>query len=145
MSFVSTLADVVETLQDDPDLQGFAMTKWGKDVTVKRAFKRRIEIKLSELPIILVTRPRRVATEGLNRRKDYTHTVRLYAGFHQTDRVKANDDLIEFEELIDAALIADPSRGGTAIDTELTASENDEGENHPGYFTVLDFEIRKRN
>ena len=145
MSFVPTLADVVETLQDDTDLQAFAVTKWGKEITVKRAYKRRIEIKLSELPIILVTRPRRTAREGLARRKDYQHTVRLYAGFHQVDRDKANDELIEFEELIDAALVKDRTRSNTASDTELNAAENDEGENHPSYFSVLDYEILKRH
>lgn len=145
MPFVPTLDNLVETLQDDAELQAYCLAKWGKAATVKRAYKRRIEIKISELPLIIVTRPRRVAREGLARRKDYTHTIRLYAGFHQTDREKANDELIEFEELIDDVLLKDRSRGGTASDTELTASENDEGENHPTYFSVLDYEILKRH
>ncbi len=111
---------------------------------MKKVFKQRVEVSISELPIVLITRPQRSTEEGLARRKDNEHTVRLYAGFHNTDRETALDNLLYYEEYIDAAVTADPERGGTAASTEFVTSQNDEGLFHPVYFTVIELRIQKR-
>jgi len=145
MSFVPTLADIKTTLENDAELQAYAQTKWGKPVKVRKVFRKRNEIGLDELPVILITRPSRNAEEALTRRKDNLHTVSIYAGFRQENRELAPDQLLEFEELIESALMVDPSRGGTAADTAFQESVNDEGLFHPVYFQALGFQIKKRH
>lgn len=144
MSFVDTLNNIKTTLENDANLQAFCQEKWGKALTVKKVFKQRTEIHLNEFPLVLITRPTRRAQEGLTRRKDNDHTVRLYAGFNQKDREKAQEETIGFEEAIDNAVIADRTRGGTAADTAFVSSQNDEGLFHPVYFQVIEFDILKR-
>jgi hypothetical protein len=144
MSFVDTLNNLKTTLESNANLQAFCQEKWGKALTVKKVFKQRSEVLIGELPIVLITRPERRSEEGLVRRKDNTHTVRLYAGFHQPDREKALDETIGLEEAIDNAVMADNLLGGTAAGTSFTSSQNDEGLFHPVYFQVIDFDILKR-
>ena len=142
-SFTTVIANIVTTLQTDANLASFCSSKWGKALTVKKVFRKRAEINLSELPIILITRPY-LDKEFLVGVKNADNIVRLYCGFHQTDREKALDETIEFEEKIDDALMVDHTRNGTAIDTNPQPSVNDEGENHPAYFMVMDVKIKHR-
>ena len=144
MSFVPVLNNLKTSLEEDTSLQAFCQSAWGKSLTVKKVFKQRVEVLLTELPVILITRPTRKTEDGLVRRKDNEHTVRLYAGFHQPNRETALDNLIYFEEYIDAAVLADPERGGTARSTEFISAQNDEGLFHPVYFTVIELSIQKR-
>lgn len=142
-SFTTVIDNIVTTLQNDSALSAFCVAKWGKALTVKKVYKKRVEINLNELPIILVTRPS-VEKEFLIGARDADHIVRLYAGFHQTDREKAQEEVIEFEEKIDDALLVDHTRGGTATNTNPKSSVNDEGENHPAYFMAMDVAIKHR-
>ncbi len=142
-SFVIVYNNIITTLQNDSALSTFCNTKWGKALTVLKVFKQRVEINLADLPIIIVTRPS-VDKEFLVNARDADHIVRLCAGFHQTDREKAMEEMIEFEEKIDDALMADHTRGGNAKDTNPKASVNDEGEFHPVYFMVMDVGIKHR-
>lgn len=142
-SFTNIITNIVTTLQNDAALAAFCSTKWGKTLTIKKIFKKRVEINISELPIILVTRPS-LDKEFLVGVKDADNVVRLYCGFHQTDREKALDETIEFEEKIDDALMVDHTRGGLAINTNPKVSANDEGEFHPVYFIAMDVAIKHR-
>lgn len=135
--------NIVTTLQNDPALTTYCTAQWGKALNVLKVYKRRIEISAEDLPIILITRPQ-VEKEFLVGARDADHMVRLYAGFQQDDREEALDEIIEFEEKIDDALLVDHTRGGNAINTDPKASVNDEGEYHPVYFIAMDVAIKQR-
>lgn len=145
-SFVDVINNIATTLQQDAALSSFCQSKWGRSLSVKKIFKERTEIGLNDLPSILITRP---STEksfrilGFNIR-DWSNTVRLYCGFHQQDKLKALEELIEFEEKIDDALLFDSTRGGLALRTDPKTSVNDEGIYYPTYFLAMDVEIISR-
>lgn len=142
-TFNDAIANLVTTLEGDSALSSFCNTKWGASLTVLRLYKNRTEIQISDLPIALVTRPE-VDKNFLIGARDGKHRVRIYFGFLQEDRLKAQEELIEVEELIDDALLVDHTRGGKAIDTTPEASANDEGSYHPVYFMVMDVLIKHR-
>jgi len=142
-TFNDAIANLVTTIEGDSALSAFCLSKWGKALTVLRVYKNRTEIQLSELPIALITRPE-VNKKFLIGAREGEHRVRIYFGFQQDDRLKAQEELIEAEELIDDALLVDHTRGGKAIDTTPEASANDEGSFHPVYFMVMDVLIKHR-
>jgi hypothetical protein len=144
MSIIDTLKDITTTLEADTGLLAFCNTEFGKVHTVKRVYKQRVEIDLSELPLIMITRPSVKAGPWRPSERDYTHTSRLYCGFQCEDRELAQELLIEFEEALDAAILVykDPNKllaGITDIDPQDAV--NDEGYFHPVYFFVKDVEI----
>lgn len=142
-SFTAVINNIVTTLQNDSALTAFCTAKWGKALKVMKVYKRRVEISAEDLPVILITRPQ-VEKEFLVGARDADNMVRLYAGFQQDDREKALDEIIEFEETLDDALLVDHTRGGNAINTDPKASVNDEGEYHPVYFLAMDVAIKHR-
>ena len=142
-SFIDVIDNLATTLEDNAALKSFCAEKWSKSLIVLTVFKERTEIQLSDLPIVLITRPETTKDFSTGTR-DGTHTVRLYCGFRQEDRLKAMKELIEFEEKLDDALLVDHTRGGIAIDTDPKASANDEGKFHPVYFMVMDVTIQHR-
>lgn len=142
-SGITIMNNIVTTLQSDSAVAAFCTAKWGKALKVLKVYKRRIEISAEDLPIILITRPQ-VEKEFLVGARDVDNIIRLYAGFQQDDREKALDEIIEFEETIDDALLVDHTRGGNAINTAPKASVNDEGEYHPVYFIAMDVAIKQR-
>lgn len=140
-SFTAVITNIVTTLQNDAALTSFCMEKWGKALTIQREFKRRAELNLENLPIIFITRPSVERVFLMGEARELRHTVRLYCGFHQSDKTMAIDESVEFEERIVEALLLDITRGGNAIDTDPQTSINDEGEYHPIYFMILDLII----
>ncbi len=141
MSFALCLKALQNILLNDSGLQGYAQKTWRKSISVKPAFRHRQEIKFSELPLILITRPAvtdREAHENIRRAK---HRVRLYAGFWQKNPHTAILEQIGFEEAIDKVLVENFDINGTAIVATVKDSVNDEGVYHPTYFTVVDMEI----
>ena len=142
-TFNDVLDNLVTTLEGDSALSAFVTAKWGKSLTVLRVYKNRQEIQISELPVALVTRPE-VRKNFLIGARDGEHRVRIYLGFRQEDRLEAQAELIEAEELIDDALLVDQTGGGKAIDTKPAESINDEGSYHPVYFMVMDVLIKHR-
>jgi hypothetical protein len=140
MSFVNTLTNVVTTLTNDTDLQAYALTTWGKNVTVKKGFRQRLEIGLDELPLIRVTRPEDTP-DTRSGNIIIMHKVRLYAGIYQPDKDAAVDQIITFGELIRAALRKDRRRGGTAQTTIPGAIVNDEEGLADSFFLVMDTDI----
>jgi len=144
MSFVDTLKDMTTTLGADTGLLAFCNAAFTKAHTVKRVYKPRVEIELADLPLIMITRPVLKAGVWRPTERDYTHTIRLYCGFQCDDRELAQELLIEFEEVLDAAILVykDPNKllaGITDIDPQDAV--NDEGYFHPVYFFVKDVEI----
>jgi hypothetical protein len=144
LGFNDTLNDLKTTLEGNAALLSFCNSRFTKNHTVKRVFKKRTEIALDELPIILITRPTVKPGEWRPSERDYTHTVPLYCGFQCDDRELGQELLIEFEEILDAAVLVykEPNRlpqGITDIDPRDTI--NDEGYFHPVYFFVKDVEI----
>ena len=98
---MSLLTNLVTTLQTDTILAAFIDGTFARALTIKKGYRRRDEIGLDELPIIRVTRPRRVTQKNAIRmgQEHYT-TVRLYAGFFSEDVEAAADLAAEFEELL---------------------------------------------
>lgn len=136
-SFTNIITNIGTTLQNDSALSSFCSAKWGKTLKVLPLYKNRVEINLEELPIVLITRPQN-KKEFIVGGRAYEHTIRLYCGFNQSDRSKSLEEIIGFEEAIEAALLVDRNRGGYAIDTDPQSTVNDEGAFHPSYFSVTD-------
>lgn len=144
MSFNDTLDSLKETFCVSASLDAFSQTKWARSVTVKRVFRNRTEIAVSELPIILITAPQKIPGRFMNDLMDSQHGVLLYCGFHQPDREKAQEELIEFEELVEDAILTyrKTHRFPTGVD-DIRPGEaaNDEGRKPPVYFFVKHVEI----
>jgi hypothetical protein len=146
LSFNDTLDDLKTTLEGNAALLTYCNTQFGKNHTVKRVFKRRTEIALDELPIMLITRPNVMPGKWRPGERDYTHSVLIYCGFQCDDREEAQKILIEFDEVVDAAILThkNPNElpaGVTDIDPRATI--NDEGYYHPIYFFVKQIEINE--
>jgi len=142
---VDVINQLVSILQADEDLTAFCRQKWGKPLSVKKIFKRRTEINLHDLPIILITRPSIQKTYPIiSAPKASEHTVRLYYGFHQNDKRIALEESIGYEEEIDDCLSAHYSLGLPDTVLKTVSSINDEGEFHPVYFGVMDVEVTHR-
>ncbi len=143
MSFKPVTDNIKSTLAADTALAAWLAVKFpGKVLKVVKAFKRRQEINVSDLPVIMITSPRRVKSEGPLGGRRYDSTVMLYAGFHYDgDRENAPGMVEEFESLIEDAILKDRRRGATAVLTEFEDVANDEGASHPIYFSVLQFSI----
>lgn len=143
MSFKAVTDNIKTTLAADTALAAWIATTFpGKTLTVKKAFKKRQEINPADLPLIMITVPKRRNTEGTIGTRRYESDVLIYAGFHfDGDPETAPGMVEEFESLIEDALLKDLRRGKTAVDTDFEESANDEGASHPDYFSVLQFKI----
>jgi len=114
-----------------------------KTINVVRRYKSRTEIHVSELPVIMLTRPRVAVEQGSSAEGFQEHTVALYCGFTCEDREQAQDLVIRFEEALEKAIMVDPSLGMRVAHTEPGDSANDEGKYHPVYFFVKEIKISK--
>lgn len=143
MSFVPVLQQIKASLEHDAALQLFCQVRFGKSPTVGIKFRKRQEIKLQDLPVLFITRPSRsrgrVYGDQLN-----DHRVAVYGGFLQNDADQGLLDLIAFEEAIVAALESDTTLEDMVEGVSDQDILNDEGSNHPAYFTSIDFEIKTR-
>ena len=142
MSFKGVMTSLKALLENDPQLSAFCIEKWGKPLTVEIMYKEKAELSLQHLPKILITRPDVKKDFLIGGQKQGIHTIRLYAGFRQSDKGKGAEELIEFEEKIDDALTTpNPWDVGNALDIRPTESVNDEGKWHPEYFLVMEVAI----
>ena len=150
-SFNDVLDRLVRILEEDEGVQNFAMDRWLSRITIKRVFKRRTEVNASELPLIMMTRPRLAQTPMLggpeSRKND--NTVTLYILFVQPDAEKAQQDIIAIEELVDDCLnrnyrIKDANGNPLVKSVFPIESANDEGLYHPNYSIVKDLKIEHR-
>lgn len=145
MSFKTVLSRLAtNTFLDYAALTTFVSTKWqGRSLTVKKSYKKRVEIHSKNLPQIIITRPS-VAKSFRTGVRDSLNIVRLYAGFYQPDHKKGLEELIEFEELIDDAIRNDTTLDSICLSVNPLESANDEGKNYPNFFLVMDIEIGHR-
>lgn len=146
MGFTSVMDQIISTITSDVELNAYATTNLGRAFTsanVKKVFKARPDILVGELPLIMITRPGTSGDADSDRAGTYTHTVRVYCGFLANDRYKAQDILINLEELIENAMMLDSTLGGLVDFVSPSGSENDEGYNHPQYWIVKEFKILK--
>ncbi len=141
MSFAPIIAKIKSVLETDPYLKAFCKETWTKELNVRLAFKKRQEIPMKDLPVVLVTSPNVGKREEKASGREAWRRVRLYAGFYQKDMGRGVLEQILFEELIDAALAKDTSLGETALDMRFLDSANDEGIYQPAWFTVIDIEV----
>ena len=144
MSFKDNLNALKIRLEQNAALQNYAGENFGKNFTVKRTYKKRVEINLGLLPLILITRPSVTRTME-NQLISKLHSVNLYVGFLQNDYEKAQDHLIELDEILDSAIITKTQEpGDLPMKISLGLSDNDEGIYHPSYFMVKEITIKER-
>lgn len=143
-SFNAILDRLKSDLAANSDIAAYCEEKWGRPLTVRRVFRNRTEIALAELPIILITAPQKVPGRFMNDLMESVHTVRLYCGFQQPDREKAQEELAGFEEAVEDAILSYKKNAifPTGVeDIRPGESVNDEGRRPPVYFFVKDVEI----
>lgn len=144
MTFNDTLDSLKETFEASVPLDVFSKTRWGQSLTVKRVFRNRTEIAGSELPIILITAPQKIPGRFMNDLMESQHGVLLYCGFHQPDREKAQEELVQFEEIVEDTILTyrKTKRFPTGVeDIRPGEAANDEGRRPPIYFFVKHVEI----
>lgn len=145
MSFVTNLNALKLRLENNEALQAYASLNFNQLFTVKRIYKNRVEIDMGELPLIFITRPSVTRTTE-NQIISKLHSVNLYIGFYQEDYEKAQDNVIELDELLDPAIITKISAAGDVpMKISLNNSDNDEGVYHPAYFIVKQITIKERS
>ncbi len=131
-------------LENNQDLDAFCQSTFGQSIKVLKTFKERTEISLNELPIALITRPQ-VRREFANQLSKKEHSIFIYAGFHEEDKLRAADISIEFEELIEAAI---QERTAHQDDRPMAImpsnSTNDEGRFHTVYFFMMEAIVKDR-
>ena len=150
-SFNDALDRLVTLALADATLQAFSQAKWGKALTIERIFKSRVMFSnnVSTLPFIMLTRPSIEEEYRLSGGRENTHMVRLYGLFLQPDRLKAQEEVIEFEEKLDDFLVSNyriKGAGGNPLVQNVypLRAANDEGLYHPVYAIVKDVEIVHR-
>lgn len=144
MSFVDNINAFKIRLENNQALNDFALTKFGKVFKVWKVFHNRTEIGLDDLPLIMITRPNVNRTpSNLSPRKE--HTVALYAGFRQEDRLLALEQFIELDSLLeDTVMVKTNIQGDIPMAVEVTDSANDEGLYHPIYFLVMHLKVKTK-
>jgi hypothetical protein len=148
-SFNDALDRLVYLAQNDATLQTFSQSSWGRALAVKRIFRRRVEVNQAEMPLLMITRPSLESEYRLSGGRENTHMVRLYGLFPQPDHLKAQQDVVEFEEQLDDFLtknyrIKDPGGNPLVQNVYPLRAANDEGLYHPVYAIVKDVEIEHR-
>lgn len=144
MSFVKKLNALKIRLEKSKKLQDYFYENFNKPLSIKRVFKNRVEIGLSDLPILLITRPRRDTLFAGNI-SNKEHSVLLRIGFNQNDFEKAQDNLIEIEEIIEEIIpmkTTDPDDVAMAMSVGETL--NDEGVYHPVYFMMMHLIVKDK-
>jgi len=140
-SFTEVTDAIASALKDDAGLTELCTARWRRAQTVRKSLKLREEVSLTELPIIMITVPAMEVTRYPGGDFDRQYTIRLYCGFQQKAREKAVDELIEYEEKIEQALLNSAALKALVTDLITASSANDEGFNHPAYFLVKEFQV----
>ncbi|MDH4100603.1 MAG: hypothetical protein OEV28_08505 [Nitrospirota bacterium] len=142
-SLTTDLDKLVALIANNSALQAFCKAKWRNPLTVKKTYKRREELHLSQLPIIMITRPS-VKKSFLTGARDGTHTLMLYCGFPQENPNKIQNEFVEFEEKIDDALLSVHPESIGFKSIAPVSSVNDEGKYKPACFIVMEVEVQHR-
>lgn len=148
-SFNTALDRMVDLITADAALQAYAQAKWQKRFTVRREFRDRVQINAGELPLIMITRPSVEKESLISGGRHKTNTVMLYVLFQQVDRVKAQSEVVDVENLLDTCLGVTNSRIKDANGIPLVkavrpgSAANDQGMFHPVYGIVMENEIEE--
>ena len=116
----------------------FCLERFNRPLKVQKVFRSKKEIGMEELPIAFITRPRKNLSGGR-----FEHSVYVYAGFRLEDRELALDTFMEFEEMLETALLT-RAEGDIPMAISIADVENDEGIAHPAYFLVMHIIIKDR-
>lgn len=144
MAFINKFNAVQVRIENNKPLQDFCKENFGKALKVITAFKHRKEIPLSDLPIILITRPyiRREIAGNVSKKEQ---NISIYAGFKMEDQARAIGLSIELEEMIEAAISVRSTHADDVPMVIMPAdSATDEGKFHPVYFFGMDIVIKER-
>ena len=144
MSFITKINALKFRLEENQALQDYFAEKFKKTAGVRKEFRNRAEINLSDLPLILITRPslRREQAGNVIRKE---HSVSLYVGFQHQDRADALEIILELEERIEIAVTTYTSQtGDTPMPVSVEESVNDEGMYHPSYFFMMGLKVKDR-
>ncbi len=139
-SFTEITAIIIGALQGDAELKDFCRSNYQKPLTVRKGVKRREEIALTELPLVMVTTPFQQSVYEGAQMIGRTYTLRAYCGFQQGDRERAIDELLRFEELLAQSLLS-VDMSNDAILVTPGDSAYDEGFSHPYYFFLKEFRV----
>lgn len=144
MSFVNNINAIKIRLENHAGLNSFCQNTFGKTLNVQKVYKNRKEIQLDDLPIVMITRPRKALTvSGEAPKKE--QSVYLYAGFKQDDQEQALENSIQFEEYLEQAVIAKTQiQGDMGMAVFVDDTANDEGMFHPVYFMVMHLKVKCR-
>lgn len=143
MSFIPALEKLRSLMETDASLVSYCTTTLGKVITGHRRFKLRTEVGMDELPVALITKPSSDKTSDSCIAGTSIDLVRMYIGFFCDDLDQAQDILVMLEQLIDSAIMMDPTLTGLVEYTYPGSSANDEGMFHPVYFMVKEFHIHR--
>ncbi|MEW6115666.1 MAG: hypothetical protein AB1553_02040 [Nitrospirota bacterium] len=144
MGFLPVFDGFKTLLETDADIIAFVSGKWNATLTVKQVFKKKPEIGNEEMPIVLITAPRTKKEQETGISHERKRIVRLYCGFKQHNKELGAREIIEFEEVLDKAILKSDSllRSIPGVDSiEAGDEENDEGANHPDYFLVMEYSV----
>lgn len=144
MSFSAVLQQVKTTLESDATLKAFAASKWKKSLNVKITWRNREAIAPSDLPLIMLTRPRVGRSRDQYRKITSASVIRIYAGFYQPTEDRRQFELIEFEEQILDALERSTELRDLVNNMSPADGANDEGALGDHCFTVQEIEIKTR-
>jgi len=139
-SFTAIIDNIVTTLAGDAPLNDFCKQAFSRRLKVVKQLTPREDVTIDNYPLIMITRPEvDNDNHSASARADIIHTVKLYCGFRVGDSVASTkphlDELIQFDEYIDQALLQSPLRGGLGLMTKIGKSVNDQGAQPPEYFT----------
>ncbi len=137
MSFNEFLDDLKAKFEADAALDAFCNLKWSKGVTVLRVFRERVEIAVSDLPIILITAPENQPGRWTNGAMESTRKLVLFCGFHQDKRELVQAELTEFEEKIEDVILSYRKQNifpPGIEDVKPGLGVNDQGRFPPNYF-----------
>ena len=143
-TFLDVLDRAKSLIEGSADLQALCLAKWNRTMTVEIGYRARREIAFSELPLALLTRPQVTGRERVRAGREGKHTIRIYAGFTQTDAAAGARHLIEFEEKLEDALTENNPFKDLALEAEVGESVNDEGTQPPAYFLVMQLHVLYR-
>ena len=144
MSFKDVINFIITNRLNDPALAAYCLSAWKKALTVKKTLRKRVEVNISEMPLIQITRPEINSDQENNVAYEREHIISLYCLFHQPKIDLAFDQVIEFEETIDHAILGPDRTFGELIDhIDPGPSANDEGRFHPVYCIVKQYRVKR--
>lgn len=145
MTFIDDINALKIRLENYAGLLDFIRSTFpGKNLTVMKTVRDRVEIQPGDCPLIMMTRPT-IQRIRQGNAFNLENSVFLYAGIFEPDRTKALDELIQMEELCEEAMLSKTEiQGDKGMVVVPGDSVMDEGMFHPVYFVVKHFTVKER-